>query len=171
MSDVPVDIDLYVNTSQQLSQAIEGLTEEDLRWKGTPTQWSVTEVLAHLVDHSIIVSFRIKEILSGSEVRLPSFKQDEWVASQKSNEGKASELLHIFGALLHYNSLLFRRLELEDWAKTAINAKGDVVTLSDIIHAFISHVQTHLSQIARIKNGVIGSVESSCVIGTTTKNS
>lgn len=154
MSQLPVDIDLYLHTHEQLTQAIEGLSNEALKWKAAPNQWSVTEVLAHLVDHSIIVSFRIREVLSGSEARLPAFRQDEWVAGQRANEGSTADILHTFKALLLYNSLLFQRLSQEDWEKTGINAKDEVVSLSAIIQSFISHIQNHLAQIERIKQSV-----------------
>lgn len=164
MSQLPVNIETYLNTYDQLSQAIEGLSEEAVKWKPAPDQWSVTEVLTHLVDHSIIVSFRIREILSGSEARLPAFRQDPWVAGQHANEGSVADILSSFKALLQYNSLLFKRLTVEDWEKTGVNWKGDTVSLSAIIHAFIAHVQTHLAQIERIKTGESSSRNSSCTI-------
>ncbi|MNZ81226.1 DinB superfamily protein [compost metagenome] len=153
MSQLPVNIELYLYTHDQLSQAIEGLSDEALKWKAAPNQWSVTEVLTHLVDHNIVVSFRIREILSDSEARLPAFSQDSWVAGQKANEGSVTDYLNAFKALLHYNSLLFQRLSEEDWAKRGVNWKGDSVSLSAIIQSFITHVQTHLAQIERIKQG------------------
>ncbi|MBA9086223.1 putative damage-inducible protein DinB [Fontibacillus solani] len=162
MSQLPVNIELYLHTHDQLSQAIEGLSDEALKWKAAPNQWSVTEVLTHLVDHNIVVSFRIREILSDSEARLPAFSQDSWVVGQKANEGPVTDYLNAFKALLHYNSLLFQRLSEEDWAKTGVNWKGDSVSLSALIQSFITHVQTHLAQIERIKQGESASHNSSC---------
>lgn len=164
MSLTPVDIEAYLHTEVQLQQAIEGLTEEQLKWKAAPESWSVTEVLSHLADHNIVVSFRIREILSGSSVRLPAFNQDPWVAGQYSNDGSASDILDAFRALLTYNSLVFRRLPAEDWNKTGVNFKGETVTLAAIISAFIAHIHIHLAQIQRIKNGESGSRNSSCAI-------
>ncbi|MCD9022901.1 DinB family protein [Cohnella silvisoli] len=164
MSLASVNIDTYLHTYEQLQEAIEGLSDEQLKWKATDAQWSVTEVLAHLADHNIVVSFRIREVLSGSEVRLPAFSQDPWVAGQKANEGKASDILDIFRNLLIYNSLLFRRLTVEDWNKTGVNFKGETVTLAAIIQSFIAHVQVHLAQISRIKQGESSSQNSSCAI-------
>jgi uncharacterized damage-inducible protein DinB len=158
---LPVNIDTYLHTYEQLQQAIDGLSDEQLRWKASEKKWSVTEVLSHLSDHNIVVSFRIREILSGSEVRLPGFNQDAWVAGEKSNEGNASDVLDVFRNLLIYNSLLFRRLTSEDWSKTGVNFKGETVTLAAIVHAFIAHVQGHLAQIDRVKQGEKSSRESS----------
>lgn len=165
MSQGPVDLKAYLQTYEQLKAAIEGLTPEELRRKPAPDKWSVTEVIAHLTDHNIVVSFRIREILAGSEARLPAFSQDPWVAGQKANEGNAEDFLDAFRALLVHNGQLFFRLTDEDWAKTGVNFRGETVTLSAIVQGFIDHLQRHLGQIERIKNGFTDPAEGArCVI-------
>ncbi|GIO84919.1 hypothetical protein J25TS5_18510 [Paenibacillus faecis] len=144
-------IETFVNTRQRLLDAIEGLSAEQLQWKQAPKVWSVQEVLAHLVDHSIITSFRLRDILAGTEARLPVFNQDAWVSGQYANEGAVSDILETFTALLHYNAQLLRRLQRADFDKTAVNAKGEIVSVADIIRGFIRHVENHLGQIERIK--------------------
>ncbi|RJX37566.1 DinB family protein [Paenibacillus pinisoli] len=154
MSQLPVDIEAYLHTHEQLREAVQGWTDDQLIWKAAPESWSVTEVIAHLVDHSVVIAFRLREILSGSAARLPAFSQDEWVTGQRSNEGNVHEYLKLFQSLLEYNSGIFRRLRPEDWEKTGINAKGDTVNLPVIVKSFTSHVQNHLGQIARIKTAL-----------------
>ncbi|WP_138754083.1 DinB family protein [Paenibacillus sinopodophylli] len=161
MSQSTVDVQAYVQAYDQIEQEIEGLTEQQLKWKAAPESWSVTEVLAHLVDHSIVVSFRIREILSGSEVRLPLFNQDAWVAGQKANEGDAKDILIAARGFVNYNSLLFNRLTSEEWSKTGINFKGEPVAISAIVPAFVAHVQGHLGQIRRIKQAESETVNTS----------
>ncbi|MFF2887243.1 DinB family protein [Paenibacillus sp. NPDC057967] len=154
MSQLPVDIEAYLHTHEQLSKAIGGLAEEQLKWKAAPESWSVTEVIAHLVDHSIVIAFRLREILSDSTVRLPAFSQDAWVAGQRANDGNVHESLKLFQSLLEYNSGIFNRLTPEDWEKTGVNAKGDTVALPLIVKSFIAHVQNHLGQLERIKSAL-----------------
>lgn len=149
MSEFPIEA--FVNTHDQLLAAVAGLSEDQLQWKQAPHIWSVQEVLSHLVDHSIVVSFRIRDILAGTTAQLPAFNQYAWVNGQYSNEGRAEDMLEAFRALLHYNSLLLRRLSGADTAKTGINVKGETVSVSDIVNGFTRHVQNHLGQIERIK--------------------
>jgi len=151
MSQTPISIESYVLTYDQLQEAIAGLSDEQLVWKASEKSWSVTEVLTHLADHNLVVSFRIREVLAGSEVRLPAFAQDEWVAGQRANAAKAADVLAAFRALLLYNSLLFHRLTVEDWNKSGVNFKGQTVTVEAIAQSFINHVHHHLGQIDRIK--------------------
>ncbi|WP_276355095.1 DinB family protein [Cohnella caldifontis] len=146
-----VNLTEYLGTYDRLQDAIEGLTEEQLKRKPAPGHWSITEVIAHLADHNIVVSFRIREILSGSGVRLPAFNQDPWIDGQKANQGNASDFLQAFRALLVHNAQLFVRLDPEDWSKPGVNYKGETVTLAGVVQGFIDHVGRHLGQIERIK--------------------
>ncbi|WHY16819.1 DinB family protein [Paenibacillus sp. G2S3] len=148
-----VQISDYLSTYHQLVQKTAGLTEEQLKWKAEPASWSVTEVLTHLADHSIVVSFRIRDILAATTSQLPVFNQDAWVSGQYANSGNASDNLELFRSLLYYNSLLFERLSEEDWEKSGINFKGETVKISDIVRGFTAHVERHLGQIERIKQG------------------
>lgn len=156
MSQSTAQVEAFLHAYDDIEQEIAGLSEEQLRWKGSPESWSVTEVLSHLVDHSIVVSFRIRDILAGSEVRLPAFNQDAWVSGQKANEGHAKDILIAARALVQYNSLLFNRLTDEEWNKAGINAKGDPVAIATIVPAFVAHVTNHLAQIRRIKQAQSG---------------
>ncbi|MDQ6419307.1 DinB family protein [Paenibacillus sp. LHD-117] len=141
----------YVKAYEEIEREIAGLTVEELRWKAAPASWSVTEVFSHLVDHSIVVSFRIREILAGSTVRLPAFDQDAWVAGQKANEEHVAHIAAAAHSLVAYNARLLARLTKEEWSAAGVNAKGDKVTIADIIPAFVAHVERHLGQIRRIK--------------------
>ncbi|GMK42004.1 hypothetical protein PCCS19_50630 [Paenibacillus sp. CCS19] len=147
-----VNIQAYLDTHLQLTQAIAGLSEEELKWKQTEAKWSVTEVLAHLADHNIVVSFRIRDILADTKAQLPAFNQDLWVSGQRSNDGNADDILAVFWSLIQYNGLLFARLNEQDWDKAGVNFKGETVRVRDIVRGFTNHVHHHIAQIDRIKN-------------------
>lgn len=146
-----IDKKAYLDLHRHLVTAIQGLTEEQLHWKERPESWSVTEVLTHLLDHHIVVSFRIRDVLASTGVQLPAFNQDNWVSGQKANESNPVDILEAYRALLGYNALLFGRLTPDDLQKTGINHKGDTVSVVDIAAGFIKHVHHHLGQIERIK--------------------
>jgi hypothetical protein len=154
MSYSEVKLQDYSDTINELKTAISGLNAKELSWKEKSGVWSITEVLSHLLDHNIITSFRIREILSESNATLPVFNQDRWVVGTKANESSANEVLESFGALLHLNLNLFRRLPEDDWNKKGVNSKGETVHLFDIINLFIKHVHHHIKQIVRIKEAI-----------------
>lgn len=136
-----------------------GLNEEQAKWKPAPQIWSVQEVASHLVDHSFVISFRIRDILAGTAARLPAFDQDAWVSGQHSNEGRLSDILDAFHAILEYNALLIGRLSEEELEKTGVNFKGESVSIKAIIRGFVRHVQGHLGQIERIRQAAALALE------------
>lgn len=154
------DIEAFLETHGKLALAIEGVEAEQLTWKPSPSAWSVTEVLGHLADHSIVVSFRIRDLLADTKAQFPAFEQDNWVSGQNTNAGSAANILALFGALLRYNGLLLRRLTEADWQKTAINQKGDTVRAGDIVAGFTKHVHHHIGQIERTKQAYAASTQS-----------
>ncbi|WP_248923995.1 DinB family protein [Paenibacillus hamazuiensis] len=154
MSQTIIDIQSYADTYDQLTNAIRGLTEEQLKWKSAPEKWSVTEVLAHLADHSIVFSFRIRKLIAEPGAQLPPFQQDPWVGESRANQSSVHDILAVYQALLSYNILLFKRIPAEAWEKTAISPRGTEVSLLDSFQSFVKHVQTHLAQIERIKGAL-----------------
>jgi uncharacterized damage-inducible protein DinB len=146
-----IDLQAYLDLHRLLEEAIEGLDERQLTWKPSPASWSVTEVLTHLLDHHLVVSFRIRDILAGTTAKLAVFHQDQWVSGQKGNQSRAADILEAYRALLRYNSLLFQRLDEQEWAKTGVNFKDETVSVASVVTGFINHVHHHLGQIERIK--------------------
>ncbi|WP_018757679.1 DinB family protein [Paenibacillus terrigena] len=150
-----INLEALLNTHGQLVNAVQGLSEEQQKWKPSPEAWSVQEVVSHLVDHSFVISFRIRDILAGTSAQLPAFGQDAWVSGQHSNRGQLSDVLDAFHAILEYNSLLIERLSDEELEKTGVNFKGETVSIKTIIQGFIRHIQGHLGQIERTKQAAV----------------
>lgn len=154
MSQAIIDLQKFANTQEQLRSAIVGLSDEQLHWKAAPDKWSIIEVLSHLVDHSMITSFRIRKIVAELDAQLPAFDQDPWVSRSKANESTVEEVLTVYEALLAYNLLFFKRLSSEDWDRSGVNVKGKTFKLSELLAGFVNHVGVHLGQIDRIKQVV-----------------
>lgn len=61
-----------------LRDAIEGLTEEEFRFKPAPDKWSFHQILIHVTDSEISSTSRLKKVLVEDEPTLISFNQDAW---------------------------------------------------------------------------------------------
>ncbi|MEW9701360.1 DinB family protein [Paenibacillus sp. SI8] len=158
MSQSIIDLQKFTILYEQLRQAVEGLTEEQAKWKESETKWSVVEVLSHLVDHSIITSFRIRKIVAEASdsvvVNLPAFDQDPWVSSSRANESSLEEVFSVYQALLLYNTAFFKRISADNWEKSGVFENGKIYKLSELYDGFVNHVQRHLGQIDRIKQAL-----------------
>ena len=80
-----------------------------------PTEWSVLELLGHVVDAEIVVAFRYRSVVAESRPDIVPFDQDDWVAALHAGpsapEADPEALLSTFSAL--------RAADLALWARTS----------------------------------------------------
>lgn len=146
---------LYRDTFIKIEAAAKGLTDEQAQWKQTPDIWSVTEVVAHLVDSNIVNSYRIRQVLSESRAMLAPYAHNDWIVAQQANSTPLAELLLLYEAVTRYNALLLGRITEEQWNRYGWEDTRSY-TLRHIIEVFIArHVDLHMAQIERIKAEMI----------------
>ncbi|NHN29145.1 DinB family protein [Paenibacillus agricola] len=154
MSEITLrPVNEYRATYVCIQEKIEGLTDLQLEWKPAPAKWSIKEVVAHLVDSSMVHAIRIRKIVAENTPQFLLYDQDAWVASSRSNATSMEEILSAFHALLLYNALFYERLSEEDWSKKGLNGDKEV-SIADLFQGFINHVNIHLAQIDRNKAGL-----------------
>src|SRR2546423_15251141 len=84
--------------AQATPSALQSLVREagsDLQRRPAPGEWSVLELLGHLLDAEIVVSGRYRWTISQDEPPLLGYDQDLWVARLRHNEARPEELLAV----------------------------------------------------------------------------
>lgn len=61
-----------------LCEAIEGLAEEELRFKPAPDKLSIHQIIIHVTDSEILSTHRLRKVLAEVEPLLISFDQNAW---------------------------------------------------------------------------------------------
>lgn len=147
---IAISIADYKDTYRLILERIEGLTDVQLSWKPAPERWSVKQIVAHLVDSSLVHAIRIRKNVAESNPPFLVYDQDAWVDSSRANETSITDILHAFESIVRYNALFFGRLAEADWSRTGVNQDKEV-SVADLFHGFIRHVNIHLAQIDRTK--------------------
>src|SRR5438093_7946824 len=75
----------------------------DLRRTPAPGEWSVLELLGHLVDAEIVLSGRYRWVLSHDRPPLLGYDQDRWVERLRHNDDPPGGLLEVFFPLRNAN--------------------------------------------------------------------
>src|SRR2546428_4008454 len=92
----------------------------DLRRTPAPGEWSVLELLGHLVDAEVVMSGRYRWVLSHDRPALPGYDQDRWVERLRHNDESPDELLEVFSTLRTANLRLWDRSSAEDRRRGAL---------------------------------------------------
>ena len=128
---------------------IEDLVKDagaELRRRPAPREWSVLELLGHLVDAEMVVSGRYRWALSQDQPALLGYDQDLWVDRLRHNDDDASELLPVFAALRAANIRLWQRSSAQARARVAIHAERGPESYDSMFRMLAGHDRFHLNQ-------------------------
>ncbi|MBI3405889.1 MAG: DinB family protein [Acidobacteria bacterium] len=127
-----------------------GAAPEHLQWKPAPDRWSVSEVLAHLVDAEESFHSRTKKMVEEKNPFLESHDQNAVYASGKYSTGTAREHLKKFCHDRDRSVTLLRYLSPAMAARTARHAELGTITLNELIHEWAFHDLGHVKQISEL---------------------
>ncbi|HLB76725.1 MAG TPA: DinB family protein [Candidatus Dormibacteraeota bacterium] len=118
----------------------------DLRKRPAPAEWSVLELLGHLVDAETVMSGRFRWTVSQDEPLLLGYDQDLWVARLHHNDDQPEELLAVFSALRAANLRLWRRSSTDDRQRVAMHAERGPESYELMFRMIAGHDRFHLNQ-------------------------
>ena len=135
--------------AQATPSAVQSLVREagsDLQRRPAPGEWSVLELVGHLVDAEIVVSGRYRWTISQDEPPLLGYDQDLWVARLRHNEARPEELLAVLSALRAANVRLWRGSTAEDRDRVAIHTERGPESYGLMFRMLAGHDRFHLDQ-------------------------
>jgi hypothetical protein len=123
---------------------VSALPSELPGWQPAADQWSIRDVLAHLLDAETCVTRpRIEQMLSEDDPLLA-------VAPLIAPQGDAEQLLTAWLAARATSVPFYRALTPEQLARTGRHPHHGVFTVRDLVIELAYHDQDHLQQIATI---------------------
>jgi hypothetical protein len=118
----------------------------DLRARPAPNEWSVVELLGHLVDAETVMSGRFRWTVSQDEPPLLGYDQDLWVARLRHNDDQPDDLLAVFSTLRAANLRLWRRSSTDDRRRVAMHAERGAESYDLMFRMLAGHDRFHLNQ-------------------------
>ena len=125
--------------AQATPSAVQSLVREagsDLQRRPAPGEWSVLELVGHLVDAEIVVSGRYRWTISQDEPPMLGYDQDLWV----------EELLAVFSTLRAANLRLWRGSPAEARDRVAMHAERGPESYGLMFRMLAGHDRFHLNQ-------------------------
>ena len=132
--------------TEPLLRSVLNDAASDLRKRPAPAEWSVLELLGHLVDAETVMSGRFRWTVSQDQPPLLGYDQDQWVARLRHNDDQPDELLAVFSALRAANLQLWRRSSSDDRQRVAMHAERGPESYDLMFRMLAGHDRFHLNQ-------------------------
>jgi rubrerythrin len=149
---MPAEIVATLETiPDQVAVAISKVGDEVLHRKPSAEEWSVKEIVGHILETDLLFVQRVRVILEGHAVPAIPRSAPPW----KLQEGKgyeelpADELLERLGRVRSASLELVRGLKPEQWTRQG-TLLGTMTSVLDLGSWLANHDQGHLAQIRRL---------------------
>jgi uncharacterized damage-inducible protein DinB len=124
--------------------AAADLTPEQEQARPGPGEWSIAELVAHLVDSDLVASDRMKRVIAETDPVLLAMDETAWIKRLGSQEMPVEEGVNLFVANRRWTARVLRRCAEADFARAGQHTERGRETLADLLSTYVSHLDHHL---------------------------
>ncbi len=146
-------IDHLEQSADVIRQLVQSVLPEQEGWKpaANPGQWSVLEVVGHLLDEER-EDFRVRLglILDDPEIEWPPIDPQGWVEERSYATRDLWETLESFLEERSRSLIWLRELESPDWSRKKTHPVAGSLAAGDMLAAWAAHDLLHIRQLTRL---------------------
>lgn len=160
VSEAPIDAEPAPDTQRSVSllektpflfeTLLRDLTVDLLLWKPVPDRWSISEVLAHLVEIEDLYSNRVRRMLAEDAPRFLRYAQPAADRPNAGSRGSTAEILARFTTLRRDSLTVLKSMPAGAGARTGHHCELGPITLAQMLNEWASHDLGHLRQMAEL---------------------
>ena len=136
-----------VAAPRALTRAIRGASGGRLARRPARGEWSVTEVLGHLLDAEVALGFRIRKLAAEPGAPVVAWDQDRWTDSLRHRRADARRLAAAFSALRAANFDQVRRMSPAQRRAGGRHPEYGRLRVDTMLAHWAEHDLNHLEQI------------------------
>lgn len=149
--NLPIAIEHLAAQSQAVAALVADVAPNQARWKPTPDDWSILEVVNHLADEEREdFRTRVGLALSAPTSEWPPIDPQGWVTARRYNERELSPSLADYLAEREKSLAWLRGLAQPDW-KSRVERPWGSMTAGDLLAAWVAHDVLHLRQLVELR--------------------
>jgi uncharacterized damage-inducible protein DinB len=134
---------------QRVKDVVYALPAEKLTSRFAENEWTVKEILVHIVDDERIYAYRALRFARGDKTELPGFEQDDYVPFSNANERTLANIFEEYEAVRMATITLFKNLDDAALQRSGI-ANGNIMSVRAAAYHIAGHELHHLNSILEI---------------------
>ncbi|MDA0294566.1 MAG: DinB family protein [Planctomycetota bacterium] len=148
--DVLWMIDRLECIPDSLGVLLADLSHEDARWRPSESDWSVLEIICHLVDEDLDdFSTRLRMTLEAPDADWPGIDPSAAARERQYRERDLQTMLREFKAVRRIETNWLRTVTAKDFHIEKTQPAFGTIRAGDILAAWCAHDDLHLRQIAK----------------------
>lgn len=135
---------------KKLASLLKGKTGKQLMRRPAPDKWSIAEIVAHLADAELAVSWRLRQVLSNNAIPIQAYNQDLWAKTFDYARRDPRVSLRTFTTLREANLALLKSVPRKLWDNYGVHQERGNESVSHVVKMVAGHDLNHLQQVERI---------------------
>jgi uncharacterized damage-inducible protein DinB len=141
-----IDLDALAAFPALLKGQVQGLSDDALRFRPSPGEWSIVEIIGHITDVEAVWPGRIRQMLATDNPALARVDND-WVRQRDYQNKQVPALLQTLAERRAEFVELMRPLRAAQLARTGVHPTRGPLTVAGASAALADHDRQHLAQI------------------------
>jgi hypothetical protein len=136
--------------AESIRQIVDGLSDEQARWKPDLESWSILEVINHLYDEER-EDFRVRldGVLYYPDRPLPGIDPQGWVTERQYNQRELKDSVTDFLLAREESLAWLKGLDEPNWDSVYVAPFGPI-TAGDIFASWVTHDLLHMRQLVEL---------------------
>lgn len=130
----------------EIRSALGSLSDAQARFKPGPAEWSIKEVVSHLIDVERVFSYRFLRVSRKDKTPLPGFEQDDFVRESMADELPFASLLDEFESVRHATIRMVQNTKDSAFAEVG-SASGAPISACALAYMIVGHVDHHMASL------------------------
>jgi uncharacterized damage-inducible protein DinB len=147
-------IDEYAAGPQQLRDAINGMTPEQIDSAPIPGKWSTRQVICHLADFEPVYADRMKRALAEDEPTIFGGDPDAFAACLAYEHRDIEEEWLMIESIRNHMARILRTLPPEAFDRTVNHSEDGPISLRTLLERITNHIPHHIQFIEEKKRGL-----------------
>jgi len=139
------------HNAEPICALVQGITEEQARWKPSPAEWSILEVINHLYDEEREdFRARLDLLLNHPGQPWPANDPEGWVVERQYNRRDPETSAQNFLVERQRSLAWLKTLSAPDWDVFYTFPSGYKLSAGDLLASWLAHDCLHLRQLAEL---------------------
>lgn len=142
---------------RSLSAVVEALSDDDVRWKPGPADWSILEICCHVLDEEKEdFRLRLRSTLEDPARAWPALDLERVAEKRSYNTRDLKATVAEFSRERAASVAWLKTLKSPDWSLAYQHPKFGPIRAGDLFVSWAAHDALHLRQIAKRLHGLAG---------------
>lgn len=137
-------IDRYAMGPAILAYAVSDLSREQQQARPGPGDWSIGELVVHLLDTDLVYADRMKRLIAEDDPVLQGFDETAWASRLGYQESSVEEAVSLLAGNRRWMTPILRRLADADFARKGQHSERGRMTLAEVLATVTNHLDHHL---------------------------